>query len=147
MLEVEKDCVVPSPDDALVLDVEDPVAELVVVVFPPIVVEELTLPPPAVTVVELLPSGELLLSMIVQVAPSFSFIVSAATSPQKNRVNGAINIFAFMSYLQEGGRPQTQPAVIESSARTVVLLGFARRALLVGGVILSSARRTSCGAN
>jgi hypothetical protein len=102
MLEVEKECVLLSPDDALVLDVEDPVADLVVVVFPPIVVEELTLPPPAVTVVELLPSDELLLSMIVQVAPSFSFIVSAATSPQKNRVNGAINIFAFMSYLQEG---------------------------------------------
>jgi hypothetical protein len=102
MLEVEKDCVVPSPDEALVLAVEDLVAELLVVVFPPIVVEELTLPPPAVTVVELLPSGELLLSIIVQVAPSSSSIVSAATSPQKNRVNGAINIFAFMSCLQGG---------------------------------------------
>ena len=101
MLEVEKDCVVPSPDDALALDVEDPVAELVVVVFPPIVVEELTLPPPVVTVVELLPLGELPLSMMVQVPPSSSFIVSARASPHENRVNAAIKVFAFMSCLQE----------------------------------------------
>jgi hypothetical protein len=101
MLEVEKDCVVPLPDDELVLDAEEPVAELVVFVFPPIVVDEVTLPPPAVTVVEVLPLGKLLLSMIVHVPPSSSFIVSAASSLQ-NRGNAAIKIFGFMSYLQEG---------------------------------------------
>jgi hypothetical protein len=147
MLEVEKECVVRSLDDALVLDVEDPVAELVVVVFPPIVVEELTLPPPAVTVVELLPSDELLLSMIVQVAPSFSFIVSASNFTAKEQGQWRYQDVRVHVISPRRRRPQTQPAVIESSARTVVLLGFARRALLVGGLILSSTRRTSCGAN
>ncbi|KQT04719.1 MULTISPECIES: hypothetical protein [unclassified Rhizobium] len=99
MLEVERALVVPSPDAvALAPDVEPP-AECVVVGLPPTLVEELTLPPPAVTVVELPASVTLVLSMIVHVVPSSSFIVSARAAPHRETPNAVVKIFRIIVIL------------------------------------------------
>jgi hypothetical protein len=67
---------VPDTDDPA-LDEAEPPPECIVVVFPSIVVDEVTLPPPAVTEDEVLPPAEVVLSITVQVVPSSSLIVSA----------------------------------------------------------------------
>ncbi|KQQ78040.1 hypothetical protein ASF70_02090 [Rhizobium sp. Leaf321] len=69
---------VPLVTDEPALEDVEPLLECMVVVLPSIVVDDETLPPPAVTDVEVpLPTGPLL-SITVQVVPSFSLMLSLA---------------------------------------------------------------------
>jgi hypothetical protein len=110
-LAVEKASLPAVPEtDELALEEAEPAAEPVVVVFPPIVVDEVTLPPPAVTEDVVSPPAELVLSMIVQVVPSSSVTVSAcaAQGTKRPKTSGTANalpmkVFDVMSMLPEMG--------------------------------------------
>lgn len=89
---VEKACPSPTLDVADDPELEEvlPLPEFIVVVFPPMVVDELTLPPPAVTDDDVPVPPVAIPSMTVHLVPSSRVMVSAAkaTPAAATAING-----------------------------------------------------------